>query len=51
MKKVFRQTITRCGSILIPDQIIITEKTVTRKKRDKNLITVDTKVIDIQNIT
>ena len=51
MKKVFRQAITRGGSILIPDQIIITEKTVTWKKRDKNLITVDTKVVDIQNIT
>jgi hypothetical protein len=51
MKKVFRQAITRGGSILIPDQIIITEKTVTWKKRDKNLITVDTKVLDIQNIT
>lgn len=51
MKKVFRQAITRGGSILIPDQIIITEKTVTWKKRDKSLITVDTKVVDIQNIT
>lgn len=51
MKKVFKQAITRGGSILLPDQIIITDESVIWKKRDRNLITVDTKVIDIQNIT
>jgi hypothetical protein len=51
MKKVFKQAITRGGSILIPDQIIITDDAVIWKKRDKNLITVDSKILDIQNIS
>lgn len=51
MRKVFKQAITRGGSILIPDKLIITNESVIWKKRDWNLITVDTKVIDIQNIT
>jgi hypothetical protein len=51
MRKVFKQAITRGGSILIPDKVIITNESVIWKKRDWNLITVDTKVIDIQNIT
>jgi hypothetical protein len=51
MRKVFKQAITRGGNILIPDKVIITNESVIWKKRDWNLITVDTKVIDIQNIT
>jgi len=50
MKKVFKTAITRGGSVLRPDTIIITEDTLTYKKRDTLLVTADTRMFDIRMI-
>jgi hypothetical protein len=46
----FRSAITRGGNILTPDIIIIDNKTVTYKKRNKYLINVDAVSIPISKI-
>ncbi|MDY0217126.1 MAG: hypothetical protein RBS19_09235 [Bacteroidales bacterium] len=48
---VFKSAITRGGSILIPDRIIISDNTVTYKKRNKHLINVDSISIPISKIS
>jgi hypothetical protein len=47
----FKSAITRGGSILTPDKIIIDQHTVTYEKRNKYLINVDTVSIPIQQIS
>jgi len=47
----FRSAITRGGSILTPDILIITDQEVIYKKRNKYLINVDTITIPIANIS
>ena len=47
----FKSAISRFGSILTPDIIIISEDSVTYKKRHKNLITVDEKTIQYSKIS
>ncbi|MDD2413302.1 MAG: hypothetical protein PHR79_10370, partial [Bacteroidales bacterium] len=48
---VFKSAITRGGSILIPDRIVISDNTVTYKKRNKHLINVDSISIPISKIS
>lgn len=48
---VFKSAITRGGSILIPDRIIIDDNTVTYKKRNKHLINVDSISVPISKIS
>lgn len=50
-EKVFKQSITRFGSILRPDRLIITDSMVMWKKRNRNLINNDTKSFEIEKIT
>jgi hypothetical protein len=50
-KKVFKSAITRFGSILTPDIIVITNDTVTYRKRNKYLLNVDSRSIPIQKIS
>lgn len=47
----FRSAITRGGSILTPDILIITDQEVIYKKRNKFLINVDTITMPISNIS
>lgn len=47
----FRSAITRGGSILTPDRIVITNDTITYKKRNKHLINVDSLTIPIAKIS
>lgn len=47
----FKSAITRGGSILTPDKIIIDQHTVTYEKRNKYLINVDTVSIPMQQIS
>ena len=47
----FRSAITRGGSILTPDILIITDQEVIYKKRNKLLINVDTITMPISNIS
>jgi len=47
----FRAAITRGGSILTPDRLIISKDTVTYKKRNKYLINVDSTSIPISKIS
>jgi len=51
MLVVFKQAISRFGSILTPDKIIITDTMFTWEKRNKNLINKDTKSFDLSKIT
>ena len=48
---IFKSAITRGGSILTPDIIIVTENAVTYKKRNKYLINVDSITIPISKIS
>lgn len=48
---IFKSAITRGGAVLTPDIIIINEKTVTYKKRNKYLINVDSVTIPISKIS
>ena len=48
---VFKQSITRLGSVLRPDVIKITEDHITWIKRNKNLINQDEKTFHIEKIT
>ena len=50
-EKIFKQAITRFGSILRPDIVKITDTMFTWKKRNRNLINNDTKSFDINKIT
>ena len=50
-EKIFKQSITRFGSILRPDIVTITENMFTWKKRNHNLINNDSKSFDINKIT
>ena len=47
----FRSAITRGGSILTPDILVVSAKSVTYKKRNKHLINVDTVSIPIAKIS
>jgi|GEM_PF-6477090 hypothetical protein len=51
METVFKQAISRFGSILTPDKIIITDTHFTWEKRNKNLITKNLKSFDLSKIT
>ena len=51
MTTVFKQSISRFGSILTPDKIIITNNMFTWEKRNKNLINKDVKSFEIAKIT
>lgn len=48
---IFKSAITRGGSVLTPDIIIISNKSVTYKKRNKYLINVDSVSIPISKIS
>jgi len=50
-EKIFKQSITRFGSILRPDIVTITENMLTWKKRNHNLINNDSKSFEIKKIT
>lgn len=50
-KYIFKSAITRGGAVLTPDIITIDEKSVTYKKRKKNLITSDSISIPISKIS
>lgn len=47
----FKSAVSRFGSILTPDVIIISDDGVTFRKRHKNLITVDEKTIQYSRIS
>jgi hypothetical protein len=47
----FKSAISRFGSVLTPDIIIISDDGVTYKKRHKNLITVEEKTIQYLRIS
>lgn len=47
----FRSAITRGGSILLPDRIIIDANSVTYQKRNKHFINVDTITVSINKIS
>ena len=47
----FKSAITRGGAVLIPDIIIVDKDTVTYKKRNKNLINVDSITVPISKIS
>lgn len=47
----FKSAVSRFGSILTPDVIIISDDGVTYKKRHKNLITVEEKTIQYSRIS
>lgn len=49
--RVFKQSITRFGSILRPDSITITDTMFIWGKRDKNLISKDSKSFELHKIT
>lgn len=51
VEHVFKSAITRGGSVLTPDAIVITNESVTYKKRNKYLINVDSLTIPIANIS
>ncbi len=50
-RHVFRSAITRGGSILTPDIIVIEGDTITYRKRNKYLINVDSTSMKISNIS
>jgi hypothetical protein len=50
-KLIFKSAISRFGSILTPDIIIISDDGVTYKKRHKILITVEEKTIQYSRIS
>lgn len=47
----FSSAITRGGSILTPDRIVIDSKTLTYKRRNKHLINVDSTTVPISKIS
>ncbi len=51
IKKVFRSAITRFGSILTPDILIVTNDQVTYRKRNKTLVNVDSVSIPVSKIS
>lgn len=51
MQHEFKSAITRGGGILTPEQIIINERTVTWRKRNKILIGVDSITISLNKIS
>jgi hypothetical protein len=51
MTREYKSAITRGGGILTPERIVITDNSVTWKKRNNYLIGVDSKTIPIGSIS